>query len=206
MFNAYEETINVPLVVSNPILFSEPAETDALASLVDVLPTVLTLAGGTADGAADLPGRDLTPILATAAKPERERSGRSPVDLAPVLERAAPAPTVQDAIHFTYDDHQAGTATQEAPGQPNRIRAIRTATHKYAWYYDPTSGAAAEHEMYDLDRDPIEGRNLVDVRSGEVRDPVHRAIREEVAERLAEAMREARTDPGVPPSYRAGTV
>ena len=41
-FNAYEETINVPLVVSNPVLFSEPAETDALASLVDVLPTMLS--------------------------------------------------------------------------------------------------------------------------------------------------------------------
>ena len=44
-FNVYEETINVPLVFSNPVLFAEGAETDALASLVDVLPTALSLAG-----------------------------------------------------------------------------------------------------------------------------------------------------------------
>ena len=51
MFNAYEETINVPLVFSNPTLFPTGAETDALASLVDVLPTLLTLAGrGVPDG------------------------------------------------------------------------------------------------------------------------------------------------------------
>ena len=39
-FNAYEETIHIPLVVSNPVLFPKPVETDALASLVDVLPTI----------------------------------------------------------------------------------------------------------------------------------------------------------------------
>ena len=33
--------------------------------------------------------------------------------------------TVRDAVLFTYDDHQAGTAFQEAPGQPNRIRCVR---------------------------------------------------------------------------------
>ncbi len=38
-FNAYEETIRVPIVVSNPQLFPEPAETDAFAGLVDVVPT-----------------------------------------------------------------------------------------------------------------------------------------------------------------------
>src|SRR3954454_21504813 len=45
MFNAYEETINVPIVLSNPALFGRPAETDALASLVDLAPTLLTLGG-----------------------------------------------------------------------------------------------------------------------------------------------------------------
>ena len=44
-FNAYEETINIPLVISNPVLFPEPKETEALGSLVDVLPTILDLAG-----------------------------------------------------------------------------------------------------------------------------------------------------------------
>ena len=39
IFNAYEETIRVPLVVSNPRLFPQPRESDALVSLLDVVPT-----------------------------------------------------------------------------------------------------------------------------------------------------------------------
>ena len=39
VFNAYEETLRVPLVISNPLLFPEPVRTDALASLIDVVPT-----------------------------------------------------------------------------------------------------------------------------------------------------------------------
>ena len=113
-------------------------------------------------------GASLTPILAAKAAPERERVERSPVDLGPVLEHAAPAETVQDAIQFTYDDHQAATALTEAPGQPNRLRAIRTATHKYAFYFDPSGERPREYEMYDLERDPNEVRNLVGVRTGTV--------------------------------------
>jgi arylsulfatase A-like enzyme len=197
-FNAYEETINVPLVVSNPVLFPKPAETGALGSLVDVLPTILDLAGDPAEGReADpgLRGRSLAPILAAKAAPERERVERSPVDLTPVVEHAAPAATVQDAIQFTYDDHQAATALTEAPGQPNRLRAIRTARHKYAFYFDPTGERPREYEMYDLERDPDEVRNLVGVRSGAVIDPADAAIHDELVESLGEAMNEAGTEP-----------
>ena len=192
-FNAYEETINIPLVVSNPVLFPEGATSDALVSLVDVLPTILGLAGDR--GEHGLRGEDLTPILADAASAERERVGLSPIDLTPVLEHAAPAKTVQDAIHFTYDDHQAGTALTEAPGQPNRIRAVRTARGKYAAYFDPEGKAASEHEMYDLDRDPDEIENLLDTRTGHVRDAGGARLLDELAERLEGAMDRAGTRP-----------
>jgi arylsulfatase A-like enzyme len=168
-FNAYEETINVPIVVSNPVLFPQAAESDALVSLIDLLPTILTLGGG--DGAAArLKGRDLSPLLARHANPERDALARAPVDLGAVIDHPAPADSVQDAIHFTYDDHQAGTATREAPGQPNRVRAVRTATRKYATYVDPEGKRPTEHEMYDLDRDPDEVDNLVAVRDGTPRN------------------------------------
>jgi arylsulfatase A-like enzyme len=197
-FNAYEETINVPLVVSNPVLFPKPAGTDALGSLVDVLPTILDLAGdprGGDDGDLRLRGRSLAPILAANATPERERVERSPVDLRPVLEHPAPATAVQDAIQFTYDDHQAATALTEAPGQPNRLRAIRTARHKYAFYFDPAGERSREYEMYDLERDPDEVRNLVGVRTGTVIDPADRKVRDELVEALGEKMKEAGTGP-----------
>jgi len=194
-FNVYEETINVPIVVSNPVLFGKPARTEALASLVDLLPTALKLAGQEVPG--ELAGHDLTPVIADAAEPEREAVQRAAVDLGPVLEHTAPAPSVQDAVHFTFDDHQAATAMQEAPGQPNRIRAIRTRNGKYAVYFDPNGKASSEYELYDLERDPLEVRNLVGVRDGAARGNGAGALRSELAERLDQAMAESGTAGGV---------
>jgi choline-sulfatase len=191
-FNAYEETINVPLVLSNPVLFPDGAETGALASLVDVLPTMLSLSG--AESSRRLAGTDLTPVLAEAANPERDRLGRASVDLSAVTEHATPQPSVRDAVHFTYDDHQAGTALTEAPGQPNRIRAIRTASAKYAFYFDPEGRRATEYELYDLERDPLEVNNLVDVNSGQPRNGAA-AGRRELGERLEVEMERCGTAP-----------
>jgi arylsulfatase A-like enzyme len=181
-FNAYEETIHVPLVVSNPVLFPRPAETDALASLVDVLPTIASITGARLDDEAR--GRDLSPVLAAKAAPEGERLRETTVDLSPVTEHPAPAESVQDEIHFTYDDHQAATALQNVPGQPNRIRAIRTAGAKFALYFDPVGEAPPEYEMYDLSRDPLESRNLVARDDGQPVATSDRALRSELGERL----------------------
>ena len=44
-FQAYEETMRVPLVWSNPQLFPRPRRSDALVSHVDFLPTMAGLFG-----------------------------------------------------------------------------------------------------------------------------------------------------------------
>ncbi len=190
-FNAYEETIGVPLVVSNPLLFPRPAESDALASLVDVLSTMATL--GAASAPAGAQGVDLSPVLARHAGPEREALARAPVDLTPLTEHAAPAESVRDAVHFSYDDHQAATAQVDAPGQPNRVRCIREGRLKYVTYLDPEGRAAPEHEMYDLERDPEERRNLLDHRSGEPHSPADRSERDRLAAALRAQMEELGT-------------
>jgi len=192
-FNAYEETINIPLVVSNPVLFPRATETDAFASLVDVLPTVLRLGGAAPPGG--LRGVDLTPVLADAASPEREALRRAPVAFAPVTDHDAPAGSVRDQVHFTYDDHQAGTALTEAPGQPNRIRAIRTPSAKYAFYFDPEGRRPTEYELYDLERDPLEVENLLDVRRGAPRDSAAASLWAELWERLDAEMEACGTTP-----------
>jgi hypothetical protein len=84
---------------------------------------------------------------------------------------------------------------QEAPGQPNRIRAIRTRDAKYALYYDPRGRERHEYELYDLERDPLERLNLLGVRSGAPRSAGARALHRELSERLDLAMRESRTTP-----------
>jgi arylsulfatase A-like enzyme len=196
-FNSYEETIHVPLVASNPILFPEPVETDALGSLVDLLPTIAKLSGGELDDAAR--GRDLTPVLAEKASPKRRPLRKAGRDFAAVTDHPAPAPSVQEEVHFTFDDHQAATAMQNVPGQPNRIRAVRTDRHKLALYFDPAGKAAPEYEMYDLDRDPNEATNLVDRSSGEALAASDRVMRAELGERLDHLMTTNGTSP--PPGH-----
>src|SRR4029079_13655256 len=62
-YNVYRETLNVPLIVSNPRLYPEPQSTDALASLVDILPTLAAIGGSPEPGRYGFRGRDLSPIL-----------------------------------------------------------------------------------------------------------------------------------------------
>ncbi len=191
-FNAYEETIHVPLVVSNPLLFPRSAETDALASLVDVLPTLATLGG--AEPPAGAQGADLSPLLARHAAPEREALSRAGADFGRVVDHPAPADSVRDSVHFSYDDHQAATSQVDAPGQPNRVRCVREQRLKHAVYLDPEGRAAPEYEMYDLERDPEERLNLLDHATGEPRQPSDRAERDRLAELLRTQMAELGTD------------
>ena len=55
-YNVYRETLNVPLIVSNPRLYPQPQSTDAFASLIDVLPTLAAVAGVARAGAVRLQG------------------------------------------------------------------------------------------------------------------------------------------------------
>ena len=43
-YNAYEESIHVPFIIHNPLLFSKHQMTDMLTSHVDIFPTLLGLA------------------------------------------------------------------------------------------------------------------------------------------------------------------
>jgi choline-sulfatase len=144
MFNAYEETLRVPLTFSNPAMFPQAVESAAPASLIDVLPTLLKLAGGGDD---TLPGADLSPILRGEAE------------------------SVQDHVQFTFDDHQAGTARADVCPPPNRIRCVREPGWKYAVYTDASGARDPEHELYHLEEDPDEVRNLVDVHTGAPHTP-----------------------------------
>ena len=195
MFNAYEETINIPLVVSNPVLFPEAKSSKALVSLIDLLPTFLGIAGkGDAPEVGGMHGVDLGAILAHHAEPDRDAVSRVEVDLDPLLE-VAPSPTVREVIHFTFDDHQAATALQNGAGQPNRVRTVRTDHAKFSLYFDPEGKRDSEYELYDLERDPIEVENLVDYRDGETLDSSNTKLRSGMGELLETTMEEFGTTP-----------
>ena len=197
MFNAYEETIRVPFVLSNPLLFRGGAECATPVTLVDLVPTLLELAGAPAEGTLD--GHSLCSEVARRAGADRAALGASQVDFSGALDAAPSRRTGEHAL-FTYDDHQAATAQQEAPGQPNRIRCVLDKRFKYAVYVDPHGRAAPEFELYDLKNDRDEARNLLDKSTGGARTPGAARARERLHEVLvAECARTGTALPGLRP-------
>ena len=202
MFNAYEETINVPLVVSNPILFRGPVAVDAPASLCDILPTMAALAGADCSGDG-IRGRDLTPVLADAARPDEERIADSGVDFGAVVSHADPTPSVQEFTHFTFDDHQSGSAYVDVNPQPNRIRAVRSPDAMYAVYVDPTGKEAPQFELYDMRRDPDQVANLLDRSTGAVLSSRDQQLRDRMHDSLVSEMERCGTTLSVDPREAA---
>jgi choline-sulfatase len=152
-YNVYRETLNVPLIVSNPRLYPKPQKTDAFAGLIDLVPTLAAVGGA----------------------PEPERYGFKGRDLSPIL--SDPKASVQDVLHFTYEDDTFPVKGADC------IRAIVEEGWKYGVYYDPYSGAPIEYEMYDLKRDPLEVTNLAHAKhatpaAGKERARLHRRLTE----------------------------
>jgi len=158
-FNVYEETLRVPMVLSNPILFPEEKgvekTSEELASLIDIMPTIAA--------------------LAQVRKPSRVLQGKS---LVPVLENGK---GVQDYILFTFDDTKSGSSNHiSSVAAANRIRCIRTKEWKYAYYFHALGSYPNQYELYNIKEDPNEVHNLAYESS-------HKEIREELAAKLAEA-------------------
>jgi choline-sulfatase len=177
-YNAYEETLHVPLVVANPKLFPKAVQTDCLASTVDLMPTLAGLAGIEGTESWGLRGRDLSPIVHSLA----EYPGR-------------PAKPVQDSVLFTTDEavgsRPLGPDDVSLVHQPAHIRCIREVRYKFAMYFDPAGDADPEYELYDLRDDPDELKNM-----GAPESPYHDAAKvAEMQQKLAMRMSETGTTP-----------
>jgi choline-sulfatase len=165
-YNMYRETLSVPLIFSNPLLYPAPQQTEALSSLIDVLPTLATIGGVREPGRFGFKGRDLTPILTN------------------------PRATVQDVLHFTYEDDVFPVKGADCIRAIVETRGERE--WKYGVYYDPFTGAPVEYEMYDLANDPYEMTNLA--------HPVHSTPETDIErarlhQRLSEVMKKHGTTP-----------
>ncbi|MEP0266217.1 sulfatase-like hydrolase/transferase [Dokdonia sp.] len=159
-FNVYEQTLRVPMVISNPILFPENSikpilkSSDNLASLIDIMPTIAS--------------------LVNIKNPARSLQG---TNLVPIMEDNT---AVQDSIMFTFDDTKASSAdVPSAVLAANRIRCIRTKEWKYAYYFHALGSYPTEYELYNLKEDPDEINNLA-YDNG----PIITKIKEELASKL----------------------
>jgi len=130
-YSAYEEMIHIPLVVSNPLLYPEPRETQAFYSHLDLLPTLAELAGVPELGSYGL-GKSIVPVLRD------------------------PSASVQDSVLFSYDD----VFGLPAGAAGANLRALRERDWTYAVYFG-IDGSAIEYELYDLATDPLQMTNLL---------------------------------------------
>lgn len=171
-YNAYEESISVPLVISNPILFPKPRTSTQMFTLIDLMPTL--------NGLLNL-GNPLNYTF-------------KGTDMSPVIRHPNTVPVLQDTILFTFDDFRAGNANSINPlPAANRIRCIREKRWKYAYYFyiappqqDPPQSFPPEFEMYDLENDPFEINNLGNPANPQYNNPLIAAERKRLQAKLIE--------------------
>jgi arylsulfatase A-like enzyme len=149
--NFYRETTNVPIIFSNPVLWPTAVESDALMGLVDIMPTLMSIAGVTFN-ADNFQGNDFSQYLL-------QPSGTPP----------------QDALLFTYDDDYPFhiRAVRTAPGTIS-VNGD-TSPYKYAVYYEykqitqngntvyELDASSVQYELYNVDNDVEELNNLLPV-------------------------------------------
>ncbi|MCG8633720.1 MAG: sulfatase-like hydrolase/transferase [Desulfobacterales bacterium] len=153
IFNVYQETVNVPVIFSNPLLRREyygnkPVRSDALIGLVDIMPTLASIAGWTEEEL-DASGYKLQGADFSAA----------------ILE---PGASTQSDVLLTFQGNPfAGS------GETGHIRAIFDGKYKYGVYFnspetpDDSNDKAKsikpdpQYEMYNLEADPNEMENLL---------------------------------------------
>lgn len=166
---AYQEALHVPVVVRYPMIENAPAgiarQIDALTSHIDILPTVLGLAGVTAEErrkissrlaesrpVPPLAGADLTPLLNGEAEVIRQPDG-----------------SVRDAVLFITDDEIT------APLPPSRTAQER---HSYAEF-------AVYLATVDVVRHGTPGKPAVNLAPGSVKQPNHVRCVRTMTEKLA---------------------
>jgi choline-sulfatase len=150
----YEPAVRVPLVISWPG-HVEPMRTGALVELVDLAQTLLDAAG--------LPHHQ--------GRHEGRHEGMQGRSLWPLLTGAAPPDRHRDDVYCEYYGAMPWHGSREA-----QLTMVRTDAAKIVADHSHRTG-----ELYDLEQDPGEHRNLWD-------DPASLGLKAEMLARLADRM------------------
>jgi len=182
-YNAYEESLHIPFIISNPTLFSGQKHSQALSSHVDILPTLLGLAGINQEQAAS----ELQPS-------HSEVHPLVGADLSELVRSSGASGSSDDALYFMTDDEVSEGLTDVNPrgnpyspiAEPSHVETVIThlindigekQLWKYSHYYSnpkfwggagnpdqsispQPEGGPAEFELYNLSEDPLETNNL----------------------------------------------
>jgi arylsulfatase A-like enzyme len=138
-YNAFDEAIRVPLVVTGPGIALRPDGIDTPTSHVDLLPTLLGLAGidpeRAASGVAEhhveshaLPGRDLSGVLTGSFEPE----------------------SIQAPIYFMTDDDMTRGSSQQNPFTGEPFDAVEMPSRIESVIASRSTGADGSPELWKL--------------------------------------------------------
>jgi uncharacterized sulfatase len=181
-WNVYDAGIRVPLIIRWPGAVKSDSSTPALASLVDLLPTMIEVGGGTPPK--DLDGRSLVPLLRGqgnhvhdeifAAHTGDGQMNRSPQRCIRTTRYKLIANLASEGVYKTHIDAAGGPDGKDYwdswvrlanGGDAHAKRVIEHYKHR------------PPEELYDLQTDPYELKNLID-------DPAHAAVAKELREKL----------------------
>ena len=162
-FLAYEPATHLPFLIRGPGI-KPGTSTGELASNIDIAPTVLELAGATADKSID--GRSMVPFLhdpepahptAAALRVVRRNQRRRAAAAAPKRHPATNPPPNSGDVALARPSSSGGGATASILAPPKDYEGIRLGPYKYiAW-------PSGEKELYDINKDPNELNNLVKI-------------------------------------------
>jgi choline-sulfatase len=137
-YTAYDEALRVPLIISNPLLFPQERAVHTLTSHVDLLPTLLGLAG--------LDAEHLRQKLTSDFSDARPLVGRN---LSPLVQGQVDPNSINDPLYFMTDDDPSRGLNQDnwtgiaynSVVQPNHIETVIARLDdgkiwKYSRYFD----------------------------------------------------------------------
>lgn len=151
----YDQVVRVPWILRYPPLLPAGKRVEAQVRLMDLAPTLLDLVG--LRGPADAGGKSVRPVV------EGKEGGRVAFS-----ENEPYKQERKDYPHYRV----------EVPGIAGKWRSVRTGDAKLILI--PTAHGLTE-ELYDLEADPGETRNIIDERP-ELADRLRRLLREKLKE------------------------
>lgn len=155
-FIAYEPATHLPLLIRGPGI-KPGTSTGELAANVDIAPTILELAGASADKSID--GRSLVPYMKDPAlRSRRPILFESFVETADVEANGQPnAPAERAGSAARASGSSRGDASASIVAPPKDYLGIRLGPYKYIEW------PSGEKELYDITKDPYELNNVVRV-------------------------------------------
>ena len=168
----YDKGIHVPLIIKRKDVISPGSTSDAMVSLVDLLPTVIEIAGGTPP--ADIDGKSLLPILTGKTTTHRDRIFATYTNLGvkganeyPI--RAVQSPTHKLIVNLKPENQFSMEAIDESDPRSVVDSFAVLKSWKAAGQTDPAIAARADLlrkrprlELYRTDSDPDELENIAD--------------------------------------------